>query len=550
MSLAGSTGARVARSRPGLRLLAAGFSIVAAGWLAGCAELGPQTPGATQTQGATPTPDPETSSGDGTVSSPVPEAPHGSPDPGPSEPGAPPAGPEPSPTESEPGSEPEPPVADGGTSVAPEPVGTFERAVGVAGGVEIKGWAHDPDTPDPIYVWVTLDGDGRHLLADQPRPDVAAAHASAGSQHGFAATIAAPHGRRTVCVTASNVGPGVHTDLGCRTVEVPGAPFGNVESVRAVDGGVEITGWAIDPDTSDPVYLWATVDEVGRHLLADQPRPDVAAAHPGHGTNHGFLATLPASTGLHRVCVTVSNVGLGEHESLGCRVVAVGAVSTVRDVQRILQGLSIPTGPVDGFWGAQTAQGLCTFRQLAGLPVSRQGINEDDLDRLLTYDAAYAQLWQIPAPERMGRSTYLLASLTCQTMLYVQDGHYSRVFRISSGNAEYPTPAGRYVLGSTWPGWSCSTLFPDACYNRPYGMNALIEWDEESEDPNPAFSQFGNMYNKRSFLGSYMLHGSAFVPTYPASHGCVRMTIADSDWMYRNLTTRGGVIAFEVVGGY
>ena len=101
------------------------------------------------------------------------------------------------------------------------------------------------------------------------------------------------------------------------------SPFGNLEAATAVAGGIEVAGWAIDPDTTDPIYVWVTVDGVGRHLHANADRPDVADVYPAFGPGHGFRGVVPAGGGTHRVCVTASNVGPGDHELLGCRTVRV-----------------------------------------------------------------------------------------------------------------------------------------------------------------------------------------------------------------------------------
>lgn len=216
----------------------------------------------------------------------------------------------------------------------------------------------------------------------------------------------------------------------------------------------------------------------------------------------------------------------------------------IAEVQRILTKFAIPVGPVDGIWGPRTAQGMCTFRQIAGLPASRRTIWTSDLAKVRQYHAAYRSLGSIPAPSRNGRSTYLLAVKTCQTMLYANGGRYVKVFRISTGKPGYGTPSGDYLLGSTRPGWSCSTLYPEGCYQRTVGMNARYT------TKGVLYSRYGNMYNKRQIVGAYMLHGSTSVPTYPASHGCVRVSVADSDWMYRYLPNGWHSIYFSIVGAY
>jgi hypothetical protein len=235
---------------------------------------------------------------------------------------------------------------------AGSPFGTFDGVRAVPGGFELWGWAIDPDTTAPIYVWVTVDGAGRHVYSDADRPDVAVAHPGYGPEHGFRDGMTATSGTHRVCVTASNVGPGAHTSLGCRTVTVrAGSPFGNVESVRAGTGEIRLAGWAIDPDTTAPIYVWVTVDGVGRHLYANGSRPDVGAAYPGYGPDHGFSGTVTASGGTHTVCVTGSNVGSGAHRSLGCRAVTVVPVGSpfgnVESVRGVLGGIEVTGWAVD-----------------------------------------------------------------------------------------------------------------------------------------------------------------------------------------------------------
>jgi hypothetical protein len=233
-------------------------------------------------------------------------------------------------------------------SAAPagSPFGHFDGAQGQWGALRLWGWAIDPDTTASTYVWVTIDGAGRHLAADRARPDVAAAYPTHGPNHGFAATLAATPGNHRVCATAHNLGPGAHLPLGCRTVQVlaAGTPVGNFEDATGVVGGVEVKGWALDPDTAGPVYVWVTVDGVGRHLRADQSRPDVGAAYPGAGSAHGFRGAVPAAPGLHTVCVTVSNVGAGAHRALGCRYAVAGSATCPPFGTTDVQGTALPPG--------------------------------------------------------------------------------------------------------------------------------------------------------------------------------------------------------------
>lgn len=148
-------------------------------------------------------------------------------------------------------------------------------------------------------------------------------------------------------------------------------------------------------------------------------------------------------------------------------------------------------------------------------------MNDSLLSKLRSYDKQYASLGQIPAPKRGGESTYLYVHEKCQVMLYAENGHYKRVMAVSTGKAgkRTETPNVTKRLGYTNRGWSCSTLWPESCRTHTEGRFANI-------------SDYGNMYNKRGVIGNILVHGSTFVPTYPDSHGCIRVTVKDADWMY------------------
>jgi SpoIID/LytB domain protein len=97
-------------------------------------------------------------------------------------------------------------------------------------------------------------------------------------------------------------------------------PKGNVEALQARGTTVELSGWAFDPDTTDPIEVHVYVDNGGTNLgPAAIPRPDVARAFPGAGENHGFSATVSIGSGPRRVCVYAINVGGGSHTLLTCR---------------------------------------------------------------------------------------------------------------------------------------------------------------------------------------------------------------------------------------
>jgi len=100
-------------------------------------------------------------------------------------------------------------------------------------------------------------------------------------------------------------------------------PFGVVDVVG--DGGantIHVAGWALDPDTAASIAVHVYVDGAGVAVAASGARADVGAAF-GRGSAHGFDAVVPASTGVHTVCVYAIDSAGGPNTLLGCREVNV-----------------------------------------------------------------------------------------------------------------------------------------------------------------------------------------------------------------------------------
>ena len=110
--------------------------------------------------------------------------------------------------------------------------------------------------------------------------------------------------------------PAIRTWL--RATVPVGVPWSNIEVVRQTPGAVRMAGWALDPETQDPIDVHTYVDGNGTRSLADLPRPDVAAVYPDRGTNHGFDISTPVPPGTHSVCNYAISVGKGNNEEMRC----------------------------------------------------------------------------------------------------------------------------------------------------------------------------------------------------------------------------------------
>jgi len=103
------------------------------------------------------------------------------------------------------------------------------------------------------------------------------------------------------------------------------SPFGTADSIARVPGGIRVAGWSIDPDlrlnaNQVHVVVDVTVFNLGNAAVG---RPDVGAAFPYWGANHGFDTVLPVTLGPNNVCVWAINAAgtAGANRFLRCQFV-------------------------------------------------------------------------------------------------------------------------------------------------------------------------------------------------------------------------------------
>ena len=149
---------------------------------------------------------------------------------------------------------------------------------------------------------------------------------------------------------------------------------------------------------------------------------------------------------------------------------------SVRILERRLAQLHYLLQSVDGFYSYDTADAVLAFQKVNGL--ARTGRVTPAVWRRL-------QVAHVPRPRyRFGH--HLEVDKTRQVLFEVNHGRVVRVVHVSTG-ATGNTPVGRWHIYSKVPG----TL--------PSGM-----------------------FDSNFFLRGFAIHGYPSVPSYPASHGCVR----------------------------
>lgn len=158
--------------------------------------------------------------------------------------------------------------------------------------------------------------------------------------------------------------------------------------------------------------------------------------------------------------------------------------TAVTNLQRRLAALHYDVGPIDGIFGPSTHHGVVAFQKVNNL--TRDGIVGPQ-----TWGALARPL--IPKPKYTHSGYSVEANLTKQVVYLARQGSVVRILDASSGKASTPTPTGNYKVQRRIDGWRESSL--------------------------------GLLWRPNYFYYGYAVHGANSVPTYPASHGCVRVTV-------------------------
>ncbi len=176
----------------------------------------------------------------------------------------------------------------------------------------------------------------------------------------------------------------------------------------------------------------------------------------------------------------------------------------VEQLQQALAAKGFYRGPTDGAYGPGTQQAVMAFHKVNRLP-REWDWRASDWDRL----AAYRGPDNLPS--RPGEPDRFEVDLTRQVAHLVKGGKLIATFTISSGNGElFQGSTGSLVRART----------PRGNYRFQRSIDGM------------RISYLGQLWRPWYFVGGYAIHGSPSVPAYPASHGCVRLTMSDANWVF------------------
>ena len=211
---------------------------------------------------------------------------------------------------------------------------------------------------------------------------------------------------------------------------------------------------------------------------------------------HTYSEHLHLGYGAYTWVVTATDLAGNAQRRAGSNAlrIVLWPIHTTADVQRCLVHLKyLPSGAVSGRLDYRTEQALTAFQAWTGLV-------RDGIDGVKTRNAL--EMARSPRPRRESASGhYAEVFRSLGVLICVNDGKLVRVVHCSTGRPSLPTPAGRF------------SIF----------VKSLDWWSTAYGDWMP-FASF--------FSGGDAIHGFPYVPAYPASHGCVRISMPEAPWVY------------------
>jgi lipoprotein-anchoring transpeptidase ErfK/SrfK len=158
-----------------------------------------------------------------------------------------------------------------------------------------------------------------------------------------------------------------------------------------------------------------------------------------------------------------------------------------------------------------------------GLTVNRLALTQSIVSRLRATSRARVRI-------RHGASTAAMTAKAFRSVIVVRRGsnrlmlyrydHLRRSFRVATGQSTYPTPLGRYTIQVKWrnPWW--------------YPPNSKWAKGQKPIPPGPN-NPLGTRWMGLTAPG-VGIHGTPNPASigYSVSHGCIRMYIADAEWLF------------------
>jgi peptidoglycan hydrolase-like protein with peptidoglycan-binding domain len=188
-------------------------------------------------------------------------------------------------------------------------------------------------------------------------------------------------------------------------------------------------------------------------------------------------------------------------------------------LQQRLTALGYRPGPVNGTYTADTESAVLAFQKHEGL--ERDGVAGPVVQAAVSTAHGAGPHAGLPTPR-------VEVDIARQIAFVVFAGHPVITLNVSTGSdMHYQDP---------------TTKADDVAYTPvgTFAVQRMVNGDVKAP--------LGVLHRPMYFYGGWALHGAASVPGWPASHGCVRVSYSDADWLYPQVTVGLPVIVYDTTG--
>jgi len=245
--------------------------------------------------------------------------------------------------------------------------------------------------------------------------------------------------------------------------------------------------------------------QIGSELLRVAPRTDGSGSFQVRLAIHA-AGPLTAVAAVHVAPGVVASAHTPVVQYVHTGITPGTSGGSVRVLQSELNRMHYAV-PLSGVFDEATERALIAFRKVTGM--GREGLAGTELFRKLAHgEGAFPVRYR-----HDGR--HVEANLTKQVLAEIEPGGKVRdIYTMSSGKPSTPTVVGRFSV-----------------YMKTLGVNAK------------------GMVDSNYFIRGYAIHGYAEVPTYAASHGCLRVPIPNAPAIYSWVRLGTPVDVYDQGGG-
>ncbi|MCU1392890.1 MAG: hypothetical protein JWM34_1318 [Ilumatobacteraceae bacterium] len=250
---------------------------------------------------------------------------------------------------------------------------------------------------------------------------------------------------------------------------------------------------------TDPAATAAPATDAATTAPATDPATTVPAADPATAAPADPLPPIP------------SNIEVVGASSVPVPAVGKGGGSGTKIVQLRLLQLGFWNAGASGKYDNTTQQAVMAFQKYLNLPAS---------GKVDANTATWLTALDTKAHGLTDTGTLMEVDKGHQLLFAVVDGKTNWTFNTSTATGKTYHEVDKNTPGQFQDGVS---ITPDGLWKtnreRPVGW-----WEGD----------LGQIYRPKYFHGGVAIHGSNSIPNYPASHGCVRLSVQAMDWIWAN----------------